>query len=93
MKYLTSAPTNQDLGKAIRRLRRARNLSIEALAHDADLNAAYLSGIERGVRNPTWNKLRGLAQALETSVSEIARLAEVESQSPRGRDLLADIPR
>lgn len=70
------APTNAQLGRAIRRRRQARRLSIEALAFAADLHPTYLSGIERGVRNPTWSKLAGLASALEVSLSTLAHDAE-----------------
>lgn len=72
----TRAPTNAALGRAIRRLRRKRGLSIEALAHKADMHITYLSQIERGLRNPTWNKLCGLAVALDTPISTIAGEAE-----------------
>jgi transcriptional regulator with XRE-family HTH domain len=73
-------PTNAELGRAIRRLRRARRQTIEDLAHAADIHPTYLSGIERGVRNPTWSKLAGLAGALGVPVAEIARDAEIEAQ-------------
>jgi transcriptional regulator with XRE-family HTH domain len=75
-----TVPTNAELGRAIRRLRRARGLTIEDLAHEAGMHPTYLSGIERGVRNPTWSKLAGLAGALNVPVAEIARDAEAESQ-------------
>ena len=39
-------------------------MTIEDLAYDADIHPTYLSGIERGVRNPTWSKLNGIAYAL-----------------------------
>src|ERR1700677_880149 len=78
----TRAPTNAALGRAIRRLRKGRRLSIETLALDADMHPTYLSGIERGKRNPTWNKLRGLAEALGTPVSAIAGEAESEVACP-----------
>lgn len=70
------APTNAALGRAIRRLRQHRKLTIETLAHAADLHPTYLSGIERGVRNPTWGKLCALADALGIPVSTVAREAE-----------------
>ena len=70
------APTNAALGRAIRRLRHGRHLSIEALAHQADLHPTYLSGIERGVRNPTWSKLADLAEALGVPMQEMASEAE-----------------
>lgn len=73
-------PTNAALGVAIRLLRRARKLTIEDLAHAADMHPTYLSGIERGVRNPTWEKLTALARALDIPVSALARDAEVQMQ-------------
>ena len=75
----TTVPTNAELGRAIRRLRRARGLTIEDLAHEADMHPTYLSGIERGVRNPTWSKLASLASALNVPVAEIVRDAEAEA--------------
>ncbi len=74
-----TVPTNPELGRAIRRLRRARRLTIEDLAHEADMHPTYLSGIERGVRNPTWSKLASLASALNVPVAEIVRDAEAEA--------------
>lgn len=74
------APTNRDLGQAIRRLRRARKLTIETLAFAAKMHPTYLSGIERGVRNPTWTKLCGLTEALGVTVSQLTRQAEDECE-------------
>jgi transcriptional regulator with XRE-family HTH domain len=70
------APTNPALGRAIRRLRKHRKLTIETLAHAADMHPTYLSGIERGVRNPTWAKLCALADALSLPISTVASEAE-----------------
>jgi transcriptional regulator with XRE-family HTH domain len=67
---------NAELGKAIRRLRQARRLTIEALALDAGMHPTYLSGIERGIRNPTWDKLASLAEVLQVPVSVIVLDAE-----------------
>jgi len=75
-------PTNAALGRAIRRLRQQQDLTIEALALDADMHPTYLSGIERGVRNPSWGKLCGLAGALGVAVSMIAADAEREIICP-----------
>jgi transcriptional regulator with XRE-family HTH domain len=75
-----SIPTNADLGRAIRRLRRGRDLTIEGLAHVADMHPTYLSGIERGVRNPTWSKLADLARGLEVPLAEIVKDAEAEAE-------------
>jgi transcriptional regulator with XRE-family HTH domain len=76
----TSTPTNPELGRAIRRLRRARKLTIEGLAHASDMHPTYLSGIERGRRNPTWSKLTSLADGLDIPVLQIVADAEAEAQ-------------
>lgn len=83
-------PSNPDLGRAIRRLRQARKLTIETLAFAADMHPTYLSGIERGRRNPTWTKLCGLAGALSVPMSEIVNTAEQEAEVERAvRDVRA----
>jgi transcriptional regulator with XRE-family HTH domain len=53
-------------------MRHARNLTIEALAFAANMHPTYLSGIERGRRNPTWGKLCDLSSALDVPVSQLA---------------------
>jgi transcriptional regulator with XRE-family HTH domain len=69
-------PTRVHLGHAVRRLRTDRGLSIEALADLAGMHSTYLSGIERGLRNPSWDKLGQLAVALDVGLSELVSLAE-----------------
>jgi transcriptional regulator with XRE-family HTH domain len=76
-------PTNTDLGQAIRRLRRERRLTIEALGFAADMHPTYLSGIERGVRNPTWSKITSLARTLGVPVTAIVQTAEQEAEVAR----------
>jgi transcriptional regulator with XRE-family HTH domain len=73
------SPTSADLGRALRRLRHVRGLSIEDLADRAGMHPTYLSAIERGERNPSWAKLCGLARGLRVSVPALARAAEGES--------------
>ena len=75
-----TTPTNVNLGVAIRLLRSARRLTIEDLAFAAKMHPTYLSGIERGRRNPTWDKLTALARALDIPVSALVRDAEVQMQ-------------
>jgi transcriptional regulator with XRE-family HTH domain len=64
------------LGKAIRRLREKKGLTQEAVAHDAGITTATLGVIERGLSNPTWATLKGIAAALDVSMVEIARSTE-----------------
>jgi transcriptional regulator with XRE-family HTH domain len=76
---MSAGASGADLGQAVRRLRHAHDLTIEDLAHAAGMHPTYLSGIERGVRNPTWCKLSRLADALDVSVSTLAAEAEQEA--------------
>jgi transcriptional regulator with XRE-family HTH domain len=73
-------PSNGDLGRAIRRLRRARKLTIEALAHAADMHPTYAGRIERGGASPTFEKIVLLAQALDVSLPVLMHLAEDEAE-------------
>jgi transcriptional regulator with XRE-family HTH domain len=59
-------------------LRLARRLSIEGLAFEAGVHPTYLSAIERGLSNPSWAKLCSVADALDITVSALARVAEAE---------------
>lgn len=59
------------IGRNVRRLREAKGLSQEQLAFEADMHRTYVSGIERGVRNPTATVLQRLAIALSCSVGEL----------------------
>lgn len=85
-------PTNAELGQAIRRLRHERNLTIEGLAYASNMHPTYLSGIERGGRNPTWDKLRDLALTLEVPMAEIVEEAEDEAQlAVRMREVMDEL--
>lgn len=63
-------------GRAIRELRAERGVSQERLAHIADLDRTYVSGIERGERNPSLTNILKLTVALGVQVSELAARAE-----------------
>jgi len=64
------------LGPAVRKRRERLGLSQEDLASRSGLDRTYVSGIERGVRNPTLKILIRLATALELNLSELVSLAE-----------------
>jgi transcriptional regulator with XRE-family HTH domain len=71
-----SSNSNQPLGLAVRELRGRAGLSQEELARASGLHPTYISGIERGLRNPTWRSLGRLCDALGVKLSELAALAE-----------------
>ena len=55
----------------VRRLRRGKELSQEKFALEFGVDRTYISGIERGVRNPTILIVERLAGALDVSVAEL----------------------
>ena len=60
---------NKQLGARIRYLRQQKNMSIEELALEADVNRNYLGDLERGMRNPTLIILNKIATALDIDLS------------------------
>ncbi len=58
-------------GRQVRRLRLERGLSQEALADAAGLHRTYVSGIERGLRNPTLTIVARLAIALDLAPADL----------------------
>ena len=60
-------------GNSIRKLRAKRNLTQRELAKRAGLDVTYISGIERGVRNPSLKSLESVAKGLGCSISETCK--------------------
>ena len=59
------------LGLNLRQYRESKKLTQEKLGERAELDATYISGIERGVRNPSILSLARIAKALGISPSEL----------------------
>ena len=65
------------VGAAVRSRRKELGLSQEQLGYKAKLDRTYISGVERGVRNPTVGSLRRISEALDTRSSMILDVAEL----------------
>ncbi len=52
-------------------MRALRGVTQEEVAHRAGVHVTYLSGIERGVRNPSLKNIRALAKALNVSTADL----------------------
>lgn len=62
--YAPLVNLSEHFGQAVRRHRELLRLSQEELADRAGLDRTYLSGVERGTRNPTLEVMQRIAGAL-----------------------------
>jgi len=66
---------NSDLrrrfGQRLRELRRRKQLSLEALAHEAKLSGKFIQSIETGRQAPTIDTVEKLADGLSVPVGEL----------------------
>jgi transcriptional regulator with XRE-family HTH domain len=60
-----------EFGLSVRRAREAKGWTQDQLCEAADLNQAYISGVERGERNPTILSASRIAKALGLTLSEL----------------------
>jgi transcriptional regulator with XRE-family HTH domain len=60
-------------GNNLRQLRESKQLTQEALAEKAGLDPTYISGIERGLRNPSLLSALRISSALGVTISELSR--------------------
>ncbi|AMO82895.1 helix-turn-helix domain-containing protein [Obesumbacterium proteus] len=58
-------------GKRVRELRKALGWSQEEFADRCGLDRTYVSGIERGIRNPTLQIIGIIAEALNVEISSL----------------------
>ena len=63
----------QQFGQAVRHHREVLDISQEEFAHRAGLDRTYVSGIERGHRNPSLRTIERLATALGVGIDALFR--------------------
>jgi transcriptional regulator with XRE-family HTH domain len=66
----------REFGGRVKELRAARHWSQEDFAHRANLDRTYVSGIERGRRNPTLDVIHKLADTLGIPVADLFPTAD-----------------
>lgn len=69
------------LGCLVRQRRTELGLSQEELGLRANLDRTYISGIERGVRNPSLTALVSLASGLNIDVSNLLNSLEIKAEN------------
>ena len=66
------------VGLNVRKYREARGLSQEAFALECEVHRTYVSGVERGIRNPTVVVLEKIAKTLGVPAARL--LDEIEAR-------------
>lgn len=70
------SPAHAAFGEAVRGIRKQRGISQESLALICGLDRTYISGIERGARNPSLTNIFKIAAALDIGPAEIFARAQ-----------------
>jgi transcriptional regulator with XRE-family HTH domain len=61
------------LGRNLRQARERKELTQEKLAEIAEIDPTYVSGIERGLRNPGIKNVARIAKALGITTAELCK--------------------
>jgi transcriptional regulator with XRE-family HTH domain len=64
------------LGNALRQARETRGLSQEEVGLAAEVHPTWISHLEGGEKNPSWDTVARICRALGMPISELAALAE-----------------
>jgi transcriptional regulator with XRE-family HTH domain len=67
------------VGFNVRRFRVERGLSQEGLAFECGLHRTYVSGVERGIRNPTVQVLEVIATGLQVPAWRLLKEPEADA--------------
>jgi transcriptional regulator with XRE-family HTH domain len=73
------------VGRNVKRIRLERGLTQEQFSEGSGFTQQYISGLERGLRNPTIVSLYELAQALDVDHVALVTPDEVALAAPAGR--------
>ncbi|MCC7421746.1 MAG: helix-turn-helix domain-containing protein [Planctomycetaceae bacterium] len=81
-----------NFGSALRQLRAARSLTQRALAESSGLTINYLSLLENGQRQPSYDAIQSLSEALAVPPAVMMILAtDTKKSDPRFRKLFAEM--
>ena len=80
---VTRPETARAFGQALRAIRRAKGITQEQLAERAELDSAYPSLLERGLRTPTLVVILKLAEGLD--IDPVTLFRDAVARAPKSR--------
>ncbi|MER2471505.1 helix-turn-helix domain-containing protein [Photorhabdus laumondii] len=69
-------------GQRVRYFRQSSGMSQEAFADKCGIDRTYISGIERGVRNPTLEIINIIASGLQIDLTDLFDFSREDSTNP-----------
>lgn len=78
------ASTQARLGRAVKQIRIQRGLTQEQVSAASGLHPTYISDIERGARNPSWEAITRLAGGIGVPTADIARHYDTQDGAASG---------
>ena len=83
--------TAELLGRRIRSLRKAKNLTQEELGARCEVNYKFIGAVERGEENPSLKTLEKISQGLGVELLELFRFKHEERDTAKIKRELLDI--
>lgn len=80
---VTARQARERLGGVLRRYRIAAGLSQEEFARRAGVHRTYVSQVERGVRNPTYESLQKFLSTAKVTWADFGAALDRELSQPR----------
>jgi transcriptional regulator with XRE-family HTH domain len=71
MAIAKSKTISKEFGRNLKKLRIQKKMSQGDIARALGVHRSYISGLERGIRNPTLVNIERLAKALEVELSKL----------------------
>ncbi len=84
-RFMRDMEFSRAFGLVLQKHRRERGLSQELIAEKADIHPTHVGLIERNKRNPSLNVAKSLANALNSSLSEMISEAETLQKTSAGK--------
>ena len=74
------------VGKRIKEIRKKKKLTLRELSKKADISISFISDIENGRSNPSLERLKSIAAALDTPVSVLLGESVSDEVSEKGEE-------